>query len=138
VAGVGQLFAEFVDDFAGRCRHLLSPARIKIGDISGKVLETTLLVTRILTPTNVVISIPNSQISTSSIENFSFGYRELNQPFIVRTPVYLGYEVPSQLQENIRDCCAEAGIRIFAPSYEADPTNYGPAAGGELAHRAES
>jgi small-conductance mechanosensitive channel len=165
--------------------------RIKIGDISGKVVETTLLVTRLLTPTNVVISIPNAQISTSSIENFSFGYRELNQPFIVRTPVYLGYEVPwreayqaliraalrtdgmldspepfvlqgelnevyvtyllnayidldyfknktlkeieqarSQLHENIRDCCAEAGIRIFAPSYEADPTNYGPAAEG--------
>ena len=163
--------------------------RIKIGDISGKVLETTLLVTRILTPTNVVISIPNSQISTSSIENFSFGYRELNQPLILRAPVYLGYEVPwrevyqalsqaalrtegmlksplpfvlqgelndvyvtyllnvyidveyfkdktlkeidearSQLNENIRDCCAEAGIRIFAPNYEADPTNYGPAA----------
>lgn len=31
--------------------------RIKIGDISGKVLETTLLVTRILTPTKVVISL---------------------------------------------------------------------------------
>jgi small-conductance mechanosensitive channel len=137
----------------------------------------------------VVISIPNSQISSSSIENFSFGYRELKQPFILRTPVYLGYEVPwreayqalnqaalrtegmlkspppfvlqgelndvyvtyllnvyidveyfkdktlkefeqarSQLNENIRDCCAEAGIRIFAPNYEADPTNYGPAA----------
>jgi small-conductance mechanosensitive channel len=163
--------------------------RIKIGDISGKVLETTLLVTRILTPTNVIVSIPNSQISTSSIENFSFSYRELSQPLILRTTVYLGYEVPwrqayqaliqaahltqgiaqspepfvlqgelnevyvtyllnvyidmeyfkdktlkeleqarSQLHENIRDCCAEAGIRIFAPSYEADPTNYGPAA----------
>jgi small-conductance mechanosensitive channel len=163
--------------------------RIKIGDISGKVLETTLLVTRILTPTNVIVSIPNSQISTSSIENFSFSYRELNQPLIVRTTVYLGYEVPwreayqalsqaalrtegmlkspspfvlqgelndvyvtyllnvyidveyfkdktlkeleqarSQLNENIRDCCAAAGIRIFAPNYEADPTNYGPAA----------
>lgn len=163
--------------------------RIKIGDFTGQVLETTLLVTRILTPTNVVISIPNSQISSSSIENFSFGYRELKQPFILRIPIYLGYEVPwrdasqalsqaalqtkgiakspapfvmlgelnevyltyllnvyidveyfknktlkeleqarSQLHENILDCCAAMGIRIFAPSYEADPTNYGPAA----------
>ncbi len=161
--------------------------RIKIGDISGKVLETTLLVTRILTPLNVIVSIPNSQISTSYIENFSFGHRELNQPFIARVPLYLGYEVPwreayqvltqaalqtegilkspspfvlqgelkevyviyllnayidinffkdktlkeieqthSQLHENIRDCCAEAGIIIFAPSYEADPAHYGP------------
>jgi small-conductance mechanosensitive channel len=172
--------------------------RIKIGDISGKVLETTLLVTRILTSTNEVVSIPNSQISTSSIVNFSFGYRELNHPFILRTPVYLGYEVPwreayqalsqaalctegmlkslppfvlqgelndvyvtyllnvyidveyfkdktlkefeqarSQLHENIRDCCAAAGIRIFAPSYEADPTNYGPAAAENLVHNLE-
>lgn len=163
--------------------------RIKIGEITGKVLETTLLVTRILTSTNEVISIPNSQISSSSIVNFSFGYRELNQPLILRTPVYLGYEVSwreayqalsqaaldtqgmlkspppfvlqgelndvyvtyllnvyidveyfkdktlkeieqarSQLNENIRDCCAAAGIQIFAPNYEADPTNYGPAA----------
>jgi len=161
--------------------------RIKIGDISGKVLETTLLVTRILTSMNIVISIPNSQISTSSIENFSFGHRELNEPFIIGVSVYLGYEVPwrsayqallqaairtegilkspspfvlqrelnevyvtyllnvyidvdyfkdkterqieqtrSQLNENIQDCCQELGIKIFAPSYEADPTNYGP------------
>ncbi len=33
----------------------------------------------------------------------------------------------SQLHENMRDCCAEAGITIFAPRYEADPTTYGPA-----------
>ncbi|MGL5035750.1 MAG: mechanosensitive ion channel family protein [Microcystaceae cyanobacterium] len=161
--------------------------RIRIGDISGKVLETTLLVTRILTSMNIVISIPNSQISTSSIENFSFGHREFNEPFIIGVSIYLGYEVPwrsayqaliqaamrtqgilnspspfvlqrelnevyvtyllnvyidvdyfkektekdinqtrSRLHENIQDCCLEAGIKIFAPSYEADPTKYGP------------
>jgi small-conductance mechanosensitive channel len=43
----------------------------------------------------------------------------------------------SQLHENIRDCCAEAGIRVFAPNYEADPTNYGPAAGENLVHNLE-
>lgn len=162
---------------------------ITIGEISGKVLETTLLVTRLLTATNVVISIPNSEIITTSISNWSFSSKELDTPLIVRTPVYLGYEIPwkqaydaliqaalrtegiaklpepfvvqeslnevfvtyqlsvyinwqyfkgktlkefeetrSQLHENIRDCCYESGIRVFAPSYEADPTNYGPAA----------
>ncbi|GBF80727.1 small-conductance mechanosensitive channel [Aphanothece sacrum FPU1] len=162
---------------------------ITIGEISGKVLETTLLVTRLLTATNIVISIPNSEIITTSISNWSFSSKELNLPLIVRTPVYLGYEIPwqqaynaliqaalrtdgiaespvpfvvqeslnevyvtyqlsvyinweyfkeknfkeyeearSQLHENIRDCCQEAGIRVFAPSYEADPTNYGPTA----------
>jgi hypothetical protein len=34
-----------------------------------------------------------------------------------------------QLHENIRDCCQEASIQIFAPSYEADPNAFGPAAG---------
>lgn len=161
---------------------------VKIGNSYGKVLEKTLLVTRVLTPRNIVVSIPNAQISNSSIENYSFAYRELNKPYIIRTPVYLGYEVSwqeayialieaakrtkgmlespepfvlqeelnevyvtyllsvylneelfknktlkefeqvrSQLHENIRDCCTEAGIRIFAPCYEADPTKYGPA-----------
>ncbi len=169
--------------------------RIKIDDIFGQVIETTLLVTRILTPTNVVISIPNSQIITSSIENLNFAPQELNKPLIVRTPIYLGYEVPwreayaaliqaalqtegvaqtpppfvlqgelnevyvtyqlnvyldldyfqgktvreyektqSELNENIRDSCTNAGIRIFAPSYEADPNNYGPAATEEDAN----
>lgn len=163
--------------------------RIKIGDTIGKVIETTMLVTRIITPTNVVISIPNSQIISSSIENFNFAAQELDTPLIVRTQVYLGYEVDwrqayqaliqaalltngvaksptpfvlqkelnevyvtyllnvyidsqyfagksetevektrSQLHENIRDCCQQARIRIFAPSYEADPNIYGPAA----------
>jgi small-conductance mechanosensitive channel len=163
--------------------------RVKIGETSGRVLETTLLVTRLITSTNVVISIPNSQIITSSVENLSFATKELNQPLIVRTTVYLGYEIPwrqaydaliqaalrtngvaksplpfvlqdslndvsvtyqlsvyidweffkgktakeyeltrSQLHENIRDCCAEFGIRILAPVYQADPNNYGHAA----------
>jgi small-conductance mechanosensitive channel len=160
---------------------------VKIGDVYGRVLEQNLLVTRILTPKNVVVSIPNSEMATSSIENYSFGYRELHKPYIIRTPVYLGYEVSwqqayqalikaakdipgvlaepepfvlqeelnevfvtyqlsvyideeyfknktlkeleqirSQLHENIRNCCEQAAIKIFAPSYEADPTNYGP------------
>jgi len=163
--------------------------RIKVGEIFGEVIETTLLVTRVLTPTHVVISIPNSQILSSSIENFNFAPKELNKPLILRTQVYLGYEVPwrqayealmeaalatngvaksplpfvlqdelnevyvtyflnvyvdreylmgksgtdiekarSQLHENIRDYCEKAGITIFAPSYEADPSNYGPVA----------
>lgn len=117
--------------------------QIKIGEISGKVLETTLLVTRILTPTNVIISIPNAQISTSAIETPApFVLQgELNQVYVTyRLNAYVDVvyfqdktlkeieQVRSQLHENIRDCCTEAGIRLFAPNYEADPPNYGPAA----------
>jgi small-conductance mechanosensitive channel len=37
-------------------------------------------------------------------------------------------QIRSQVNENIRDACAEAGILIFAPHYDADPTTFGPAA----------
>jgi hypothetical protein len=38
----------------------------------------------------------------------------------------------SSLHERVRDCCQEAGIRIFTPNYEADQTHYGPAMGDRV------
>ncbi len=157
---------------------------IKVREVYGEVIETTLFVTRILTTKNDVISIPNSVILSNSIENLNFAAKELKIPLIVKTSIFLGYEVAwreayqalieaalrtegvansplpyilqeklnefhvtyvvsvyidltyfkgkklneldkisSQLNENIRDCCAEAGIRILAPIYEADISN---------------
>lgn len=67
--------------------------RIRIGTIYGQVIETTLLITRLMTATNVVVSIPNSQIITSSVENFSFSSKEFEEPLIIQSIVHLGYEV---------------------------------------------
>ena len=66
--------------------------RIKIGDITGDVVEKTLLVTRIRTPKNEEITIPNSSILSGNTTNYSSHAR--NEGLIVHTTVTIGYDVP--------------------------------------------
>lgn len=66
--------------------------RVKIGDASGDVIEMTLLVTRIKTVKNVVITIPNSMVMGSQIVNYSSD--SIREPLILNTTVTLGYDVP--------------------------------------------
>lgn len=68
--------------------------RIQIGDVTGDVLEKTLLVTRIITPTNRIITIPNSSLLSSNVINFSVASRELQRYLILQTTVTLGYDLP--------------------------------------------
>ncbi|WP_107667674.1 mechanosensitive ion channel family protein [Cyanothece sp. BG0011] len=68
--------------------------RVKIGDAVGDVLEKNLLVTRIRTIKNVVITIPNSVIINSNVINYSALKRDLQRPLILHTTITLGYDVP--------------------------------------------
>jgi small-conductance mechanosensitive channel len=68
--------------------------RIQIGDVTGDVLEKTLLVTRIITPTNRIVTIPNSSLLSSNVINFSVASRELQRYLILQTTVTLGYDLP--------------------------------------------
>lgn len=68
--------------------------RVKIGDAVGDVLEKNLLVTRIRTIKNVVITIPNSVIINSNVVNYSALKRDLQRPLILHTTITLGYDVP--------------------------------------------
>ena len=68
--------------------------RVKIGDAIGDVLEKDLLVTRIRTTKNVVITIPNSVIINSNVINYSALKRDLKRPLILHTTITLGYDVP--------------------------------------------
>lgn len=70
---------------------------IKIGDTKGDVLEKALLVTRIRTIKNEVITIPNSAVISSHIINYSESINDGDPdtlPFILHTTVTLGYDVP--------------------------------------------
>ncbi|WP_013322942.1 mechanosensitive ion channel family protein [Gloeothece verrucosa] len=67
---------------------------ISIGDVTGDVIEKTLLVTRIRTPTNRIITIPNSALLNTNVVNLSVSYREFDQPLILQTTITLGYDVP--------------------------------------------
>ena len=66
--------------------------RVKIGEISGDVIEKSLLVTRIRTPQNEIISIPNSTVMSSHTINYSSDAPE--KGLIIHTTVTIGYDVP--------------------------------------------
>ena len=66
--------------------------RIKIGDLTGNVVEKTPLVTRIRTPKNEEVTIPNSNIMTAQTFNYSQSARTYG--LILHTTVTIGYETP--------------------------------------------
>ncbi|AKE63166.1 mechanosensitive ion channel [Microcystis aeruginosa NIES-3806] len=68
--------------------------KISIGDVIGDVIEKGLLVTRIRTPANKIITIPNSSLLNTNVINFSVSQREFKQPLILQTTVTLGYDLP--------------------------------------------
>ncbi len=68
--------------------------RVQIGDIIGDVEDKTLLVTRIRTPKNVIVTLPNATVLNSNVVNFTASARETGIPLIIYTTVTLGYDVP--------------------------------------------
>lgn len=66
--------------------------RIKIGEVTGDVVEKTLLVTRIKTIKNEEITIPNSSVLSGNTVNYSTHARQ--EGLIVHTTVTIGYDVP--------------------------------------------
>ena len=66
--------------------------RIKLNDTIGNVIEKTVLVTRIRTPKNEVVTIPNSFMMSSHTVNYSESARSYG--LIIHTEVSIGYDVP--------------------------------------------
>lgn len=65
---------------------------IKIGDITGDVIEKSLLVTRVKTPKNEEVTIPNSSVLSGNTTNYSTLAR--TEGLIIHTTVTIGYDVP--------------------------------------------
>jgi small-conductance mechanosensitive channel len=66
--------------------------RVKIGEVSGDILGRTLLVTRIRTVHNEIISIPNSTVMSNHTVNYSSDAP--THGLIVFTTVTIGYDAP--------------------------------------------
>lgn len=66
--------------------------RIKLNDTVGNVIEKTTLVTRIRTPKNEMVTIPNSFIMSSHTTNYSESARDLG--LIIHAEVTIGYDTP--------------------------------------------
>ncbi|HPM32734.1 MAG TPA: mechanosensitive ion channel family protein [Chryseolinea sp.] len=66
--------------------------RIKIGELTGDVIEKSLLVTRIRTIKNEEITIPNASVLSGHTVNYTTSAKELG--LILHTSVTIGYDVP--------------------------------------------
>nr|MDJ0798993.1 mechanosensitive ion channel [Calothrix sp. MO_167.B12] len=63
-------------------------------DAMGDIVEKTLLVTRIRTIKNVVITLPNAKVLSSQIINYSALSQDHSNYLILNTTITLGYDVP--------------------------------------------
>jgi small-conductance mechanosensitive channel len=82
--------------------------RISSGNIEGFIVEKSLLVTRLRTLENVLVSIPNAALLTSNITNYSALIREQKAPLVITTTLTLGYDVPWQLVYDTLIAAADA------------------------------
>jgi small-conductance mechanosensitive channel len=73
--------------------------RVKIGEVVGDVIEKSLLVTRIRTIKNEIISIPNSTVMGSHTINYSSDAPE--KGLIIHSTVTIGYDVPWKLMHQV-------------------------------------
>jgi len=80
--------------------------RVKIGDQLGDVIEKSLLVTRIRTIKNEIISIPNSTVMNSHTINYSSDAPGLG--LIINTTVTIGYDTPWR---DMHEALIEAALR---------------------------
>ena len=88
--------------------------RIQLNDTTGNVIEKTPLVTRIKTPKNEVVTIPNSFIMSSHTVNYSASAREYG--LIIHSEVTIGYDVPWR---QVHQLLIEAALN--APGVIDDP-----------------
>ena len=91
--------------------------RVKIGEVTGDIIEKTLLVTRVRTIQNEVVSIPNSTVMSNHTINYSVEASE--KGLIVHTTVTIGYDAPwRQVHQLLIDAALSSDL------IEADPKPY--------------
>jgi small-conductance mechanosensitive channel len=91
--------------------------RVKIGEVTGDIIEKNLLVTRVRTIQNEIISIPNSTVLSSHTINYSSD--ALNKGLIMHTTVTIGYDAPwRQVHQLLIDAALDT------PMIEHEPEPY--------------
>ena len=88
--------------------------RIKLNDTMGDIIEKTPLVTRVKTPKNEIVTVPNSFVMSSMTTNYSSSAQEYG--LIIHSDVTFGYEVPWQQVHQILIQAA-----LATPYIEAEP-----------------
>ena len=88
--------------------------RIKLNDTMGDIIEKTPLVTRVKTPKNEIVTVPNSFVMSSLTTNYSSSAQEYG--LIIHSDITFGYEVPWQQVHQILIQAA-----LATPHIEAEP-----------------
>ncbi len=83
--------------------------RIKIGDITGDVIEKTMLVIKLKTIKNEEITVPNSTVLSSNTINYSSMAK--SQGLVLHTTVTIGYDVPWR---KMHEALLKAALRTRA------------------------
>ncbi|MDR1918652.1 MAG: mechanosensitive ion channel family protein [Tannerellaceae bacterium] len=86
---IGNIIAGFVITYM---RPFKVGDRIKLNETEGNVIEKTPLVTRLRTPKNEIVTIPNSFVMASHTTNYSASAREYG--LIIHIDVGVGYDTP--------------------------------------------
>ena len=87
---------------------------VKIGDVTGEIIERNLLVTRIRTIKNEIISVPNSTVMNSHTTNFSTD--SSSKGLIIYTEFALGYDID---WEKVHEVAIKAALKI--PEIKKNP-----------------
>ncbi|MEO8210526.1 MAG: mechanosensitive ion channel family protein [bacterium] len=82
--------------------------RVKIGDVTGDVTEKSMLVTRIRTIKNEDVTVPNSNVLSSSTINYSTNTKAEDTGLIIHTTITIGYDVP---WKEMHKALIEAALR---------------------------
>ena len=91
--------------------------RVKIGEVTGDVIEKSILVTRVRTIQNEIISIPNSTVMNNHTINYSSDAPD--KGLIVHTTVTIGYDAPwRQVHQLLTDAA------LACPLIEKEPAPY--------------
>ena len=91
--------------------------RVTIGEISGDVVETGVLITRIRTPKNETVSVPNSSLLNGRVVNYSAMAHQGR--LILHTTVTIGYDAPWR---KVHELLVQAALRTSA--IEAEPAPF--------------
>lgn len=90
--------------------------RVMIDNVTGDVIQKTLLVTRIRTTKNEDITVPNSKILSSHSTNYTTASKDLG--LILHTTVTIGYDVP---QDKVKDLLISAAKKSDGVDKEREP-----------------
>ena len=91
--------------------------RIQLNDTTGNIIEKTPLVTRIRTPKNEVVTVPNSFVMSSHTVNYSTSAREYG--LIIHSEVSIGYDIPWR---KVNELLIDAALNT--PGVVDDPRPY--------------